>query len=288
MKFSVTSYSFAGLTGSEKKQEIELIALPKKLGFDGIEFAEIHPPAGENKLSYANRLRQEAARVGIPIVAYCVGADLLNDFDREISRLKTEADVACALGAPLMRHDASGGYRKEIRRQRGFNEALPTLIDGYNAVTDYARTRGVRTCIENHGFFAQDSSRVMAIVGGVADENFGALVDIGNFLCADEDPARAVGLLAPYAFHVHCKDFHVKPGTVLAPDRGFFTSRGGNYLRGAIVGHGDVPVLQCVRLLENAGYEGYYTVEFEGMEDPIVGVEAGLRYLKQVERVLHG
>ena len=286
MKFSVTSYSFAGLTGSGKKQEIELIALAKEMGFDGIEFAEIHPPEGENKLSYANRLRQEAARVGIPIVAYCVGADLLNDFDREISRLKTEADVACALGAPLMRHDASGGYRREIRRQRGFNEALPTLIDGYNAVTDYARTKGVRTCIENHGFFAQDSARVMAIVGGVADENFGALVDIGNFLCADEDPAVAVGNVAPYAFHVHAKDFHVKKGTELVPPDGFFMSRGGNYLRGAVIGHGAVPVQQCLKLLKNAGYNGYVTVEFEGVENAKTGVRWGLNTLKRVEELI--
>ncbi|MBR5409414.1 MAG: sugar phosphate isomerase/epimerase [Clostridia bacterium] len=288
MKFSVTSYSYSALVNAGKRREIELIALADEMGFDGIEFAEIHPEDGENKLSYANRLRQEAARVGIPIVAYCVGADLLNDTENEIVRLREEAEVAAALGAPVMRHDATGGYRRETRRQRGFNEALPVLVEACEAVTDHARTLGVRTCVENHGFFMQDSARVMALVGGVADDNFGALVDIGNFLCADEDPAKAVGLLAPYAFHVHCKDFHVKPGTALVPERGFFMTRGGNYLRGAIVGHGDVPVPQCVRLLENAGYDGYYTVEFEGMEDPVVGVGAGLDYLKQVGRLLHG
>ena len=36
--------------------------------------------------------------------------------------------------------------------------------------------KGVRTCIENHGFFCQDSARIEAIINGVADENFSALV----------------------------------------------------------------------------------------------------------------
>ena len=44
MKISVTSYSYAQLTGTGEKEEIELIALAKSQGFDGIEFAEIHTP----------------------------------------------------------------------------------------------------------------------------------------------------------------------------------------------------------------------------------------------------
>lgn len=286
MRISVTSYSYAAAVRQGRYTEIDLIGLAKKQGFEGIEFAEIHPPAGEDKLTWAARLREEAQKQGIPIAAYCVGADLLRDTDAEIERLKGEADVAAALGAPVMRHDASGGYSKEARGQRGFSNALPTLVRGYRAVTEYAQTKGVRTCIENHGFFAQDPERVEAIVNGVAHENFGALVDIGNFLCADADPAKAVGLLAPYAFHVHCKDFHVKKGTEPEPPDGFFMSRGGNFLRGAIVGHGDVPVLQCLRLLKNAGYDGWYTVEFEGMEDSETGAACGRNALLAFEKLL--
>lgn len=286
MKFSVSSYSYSSLVRSAEATEFDLIALAAQQGFDGIEFAEINPPAGEKKTAYAKRLKEEAARCGIPIVAYCIGADLLHETDLEIMRLKTEVDIAAALGAKVMRHDASGGYQKEERRQRGFTQALPDIVRGYRAVTEYAQTKGVRTCIENHGFFCQDSSRVEAIINGVQHENFGALVDIGNFLCADEDPAVAVGNLAPYAFHVHCKDFHFKRGTEFVPEDGFFMTRGGNFLRGAIIGHGVVPVAQCLRILRNAGYNGYYTVEFEGMEHPDTGVPAGLRTLKKLESLL--
>ena len=286
MKLSVTSYSYAALVGAGQVKEIDLIALAKRQGFAGIEFAEIHPDPGEDKRAYANRLRQEAERVGMKIVAYAIGADLLSDTDREIGRLKAEAEVAAALGADLMRHDASGGYRADVRRNRGFNEALPTLIEGYNAVTDHARRLGVRTCIENHGFFAQDASRVLSVIGGVADENFGALVDVGNFLCADEDPGVSVGLLAPYAMHVHVKDFLFKSGSDFIPDGGFFMTRGGNFLRGTIVGHGVVPVQRCLRILKNAGYDGWYTVEFEGMEPCLDAVRLGKENLEKMLETL--
>ncbi|MBQ9945468.1 MAG: sugar phosphate isomerase/epimerase [Clostridia bacterium] len=287
MKYSVSSYSYSKLVSSGEYTEIQLIGLAKEMGFDGIEFAEIHTPEGADKLEYAASLRAETEKHEIEIVAYCIGANLLYDTEKEIERLRYEVDVCAALGAPVMRHDASGGYRNEDQKKGlGFNNALPVIVSGYKAVTEYAKTKGIKTCIENHGFFAQDSERVTAIINGVADENFGALVDIGNFMCADEDPAVAVGNVAPYAFHVHAKDFHLKKGNSFVPSDGFFMTRGGNFLRGAIIGHGEVPVIQCLRILKNAGYNGYITVEFEGMEDARTGVKCGLNTLKRADELL--
>ncbi len=287
MKFSVSSYSYSKLVSSGEYTEIQLIALAREMGFDGIEFAEIRPPEGMEKKAYAALLKEEAEKHEIEIVAYCIGANLLYDTDKEIERLKGEVDVCEALGCKTMRHDATGGYNTEDKKKgMGFNNALPDIVRGYKAVTEYAKIKGIKTCIENHGFFAQDSCRVEAIVNGVNDENFGALVDIGNFMCADEDPAVAVGNVAPYAVHVHAKDFHFKKGTEFIPQDGFFMTRGGNYLRGAIIGHGAVPVAQCLRILKNAGYKGYVTVEFEGMEDAKTGVKCGLNTLKKVDEII--
>lgn len=286
MKYSVSSYSFSQLVSKGEYKEIELIALAKEMGFDGIEFAEIHTPDGMEKKEYAALLKKEADKCDIEIVAYCIGADLLNDTDNEIERLKNEVDIAEILGCKVMRHDASSGFDKEVRHQRGFMNALPVIVRGYREVTEYAKTKGIRTAIENHGLFCQDSSRVEAIINGVADDNFGALIDIGNFLCVDENPAVAVGNLVPYVFHVHAKDFHFKSGNAFAPVDGFFRTRGGNYLRGAIIGHGDVPVVQCLRIIKNSGYNGYITVEFEGMENAKKGVAYGLNTLKAIEEII--
>ena len=284
MKIGVTSYSFSALVEKGAMKQFDMIKKAKEMGFEFIEFAGLIVPESETAESYAARLKEECGRVGIKMGNYTIGADLLNGSgngqDAEIERLKHEVRIAEILGAPGMRHDATQGFKPGHRGPKGFQDALPALVRGCRAVTEYAAERGIKTMVENHGFFCQDSERVEMLVNGVNHENFGVLLDIGNFLCADENPAKAVGRLAPYAFHVHAKDFHTKPGTGPNPGRGWFCSRGGNYLRGSIIGHGDVPVVQCLNIIKKTGYDGNLSVEFEGMEDPLLGIEVGFENLK--------
>ncbi len=291
MKFAVSSYSLSQLVSKGLKTELELVSVAKELGFDGIEFAEIHTPDGEDKTEYAKRLKAECDRVGVEPVQYSVGADFIYGSDGnlqdEINRLKGEVDVAVALGVKGMRHDATGGYRDEDKKYLGFSNALPRIVEGYREVTEYAEKKGIKTMIENHGYFCQDSDRVEAIITGVSHKNFGALIDIGNFLCADENPVTAVSRLAPFASYVHTKDFHVKSGSEFAPCDGFFSTRGGNYLRGAVLGHGNVPVYQTLKILKDSGYNGYITLEFEGHEDAMTACEWGLNTLKKICEALN-
>ena len=99
----------------------------------------------------------------------------------------------------------------------------------------------------------QDSERVEYVMNLVNHPNYGWLVDVGNFMCADEDPQHAVGVAAPYAFHVHVKDFLLKKGMEDKPEGHWITTRGGSYLRGTVIGHGVVPVRPCLNILKNAG-----------------------------------
>ena len=48
-----------------------------------------------------------------------------------------------------------------------------------------------------------------------------------------------------------------------------------NYIRGAIIGQGEAKVYQSIKILKKAGYDGYITVEFEGMEDNLKGIRIG-------------
>jgi sugar phosphate isomerase/epimerase len=284
MRIGVSSYSFSRLVQEGKLSFLEVPAQAKKMGFDAVEFSTFHLPAGTTPLVFAPKVKEACERAGIPIASYTIGADFLRKaggWKAEAERLKDEVRVAKILGVPAMRHDATGGFPAGHVGPRGFADALPDLSAGCRAVTEFAAEQGVRTMVENHGFFCQDSARVEALVNGVRHPNFGVLIDMGNFLCADEDPARAVGLLMPYAFHCHAKDFHVKPGTAANPGQGWFQSRAGNYLRGAIIGHGDVPVTQCVRLMKKGGYAGVLSIEFEGMEDVLQGIAVGLENLRR-------
>ncbi|MBR0535158.1 MAG: sugar phosphate isomerase/epimerase [Clostridia bacterium] len=290
MKFAVCSYSLSSLIRTGEKTEAELLYLAKEMGFDAFEFSEINPPEDMEKKRYARTLRSFAKHAGIPIVQYSIGADFLygsdGDLQKEIQRLKDEIDVAEALGVQGVRHDTTGGYKGEDADKYTFEDALARIIEGCRAVTEYAATKGIRTMTENHGYFSQDSLRVKAIVEGVNHPNFGTLVDIGNFLCVDENPADAVKNTSPYAFYVHAKDFcYRKKDELLSPD-GFFKTRNGNYLKGVILGHGDVPVLEALKIIKENGYNGYVTLEFEGIEDAKLGCAYGLNTLKAVKEKL--
>lgn len=285
MKIGVSSYSFHRLVRDGVMSQLDVIATAKEMGFDVIEFSTFHLPEGKTPLTFAPQVKAECDRVGIEIANYTIGADFLKgssgDWRAEVERLKDEVRVAQILGVPGMRHDAAWGFAADHAGPRGFDDALPTLISGCRAVTEFAADLGIKTMVENHGFFAQDSERVEKLVNGVGHPNFGLLIDMGNFLCVDEDPTTALGRLMPYAFHVHAKDFHVKSGNEPNPGEGWFQSRGGNYLRGAIVGHGDVPVVQCLRLMKKTNYDGVLSIEFEGIEDPLKGIAIGLDNLRR-------
>ena len=279
MKIGVSSYSFAALVSAGGMRFIEIPSRARDMGFDVVEFSTLAVPEGQATTDFAAELGRECRRVGIEVGPYTIAADFINGRDgpasQEVERLRGELEVATILGSPGMRHDAAWGFAGT------FDQALPALADGCRKVSEIGASRGIVTMVENHGYFAQDAERMEKLVAAVGHPNFGLLVDVGNFLCADEDPARAVGRLAPFARHVHVKDFHVKSGSDPDPGRGWFRSRAGNFLRGAVVGHGAVPVAQCLGILSRAGYDGTVSLEFEGIEDPIVGCSIGLENLKR-------
>jgi len=279
MRLGVSSYSYSSAVKAGAIGFTDIPRLAREAGFDELEFSAFMLSDGETTAGMAETLRAECERVGMPVGNYTIAGDFLTgsdgDHEAEIERLKREVDVAVILGSPRMRHDATRGLPADAPTYVGFDDVLPRLAQGCRAVTEYAETHGVQTMMENHGFFAQDSDRVEKLVRTVAHPNFGLLLDIGNFLCADESPEAAIGKLARYAFHVHAKDFHTKAGHVIDPGEGWFLSRGGNYLRGAIAGHGDVGLFQCLRQLARSGYDETVSLEFEGLEDPVRALAIG-------------
>lgn len=286
MKIGVSSYSFSRLVKSGQMKQIDVIAKAKEMGCECIEFAGFEVPEGKTAIEFAKELRAEADRLEMPITNYTIGADVLagsnGNLEAEIERVKKEVDIAEILGCPGMRHDCTyGRFPADWQGAKTFAAALPRLAAGCRAITEYAASKGIRTMIENHGQFCQESLRVEQLITAVNHENFGLLLDMGNFTCADDDPVTAVGRLQPYVFHVHAKDFHMKPGSEPCPGKGWFASRSCNWLRGAIIGHGNVKIAQCVRILLSKGYDGVLSIEFEGMEDPLMGIPLGLENLKR-------
>lgn len=278
MKIAVSSYSYSAL-GTD---DFSRMRLAKEMGFEGIEFAEIHPAEGVDKADHARQLKALSDELSLPIVNYAIGADFINrDVDEEIERLKGEIDIAAILGVKTMRHDASGGPEGERFSLTGFEKYLPMLAKGCRAVTEYAQTKGIKTSVENHGYYCQQSDRVEALMKAVDHENFGWLVDIGNFMCADDTPVEAVKVGAKYAIYIHAKDFYYVDKSEPQP-QGYFDTRAGNHICGSVLGDGVVPVKECIDIIKAAGYDGWVTVEYEGQESPLTGVKKGLEFLKKI------
>ncbi len=288
MRVSLSTYSLSRRMEEGSLNQLSCIAKAKEMGFDSIEFVDIWPHDGSSREEYAKRLREECERQGMPVSAYMTGAEFLccEELSREIARVQEEVKLAAILGAPRMRHDATGGYPAEYRGPKGFSDCLPILAGACREVTAFAAELGVRTMVENHGWFCQRGEDLEKLANAVSHPNFGLLCDMGNFLDCDEDPVRACSQVAPYTIHVHAKDFHVKTGMEPDPGEGYFFTRGGNRIRGAIVGHGAVPIRQCLGILKYAGFDGDVSIEFEGLEEPETALWISLQNLRRYWREL--
>jgi sugar phosphate isomerase/epimerase len=248
-----------------------------------MEFTDV-PPEGNKIPEIAGDLAKACKDAGLEICSYAVHADFLYGSDgnmkKEVERLKACLGTAKLLGAPLMRHDACWGL-KEGSPCRTWREAVKLMAPAIREVAEHAASLGIRTMTENHGRFLQDSSRMECLVLEVNHPNYGLLVDMGNFMCADEPCVNALATVMPYAFHVHAKDFLYKSGQESRPDDSWFPTRGGSYLRGTILGHGVVSVGQCVNFIKSSGYSGVLSLEFEGLEEPLNAIQRGYEYLKK-------
>ncbi len=286
MKLSVSEYSYSRVK-IEGFNHFDMFEHAKKNGYDGVELFPGARWKDYSAMDSAKIFKDKCAEMGLEIFNLPGGLNMLEaDMETQVNNGKWTVDYAVACGAPSIRLDTMRGDFG-VCGAGGLKAAIARIAEGMRQVADYAAEKGVNVLVENHGQIMQDSMVVEELINTVARNNYGALVDIGNFLCADEDPAVAVGRLAKYAKHVHMKDFHVKNGNeYFVPASGWFGTRSGNYLRGSMLGHGNVPIVQCIRTLLTKGYKGAFSLEFEGMEDPLFAIEEASRVFNNVKRIL--
>src|SRR5699024_958138 len=187
------------------------------------------------------------------------------------------------MGIKHMRHDVTAFTLPEEKRTiQWFEESLPKIIEGSRQIADYAAQFDITTTIENHGMAVQHSDRVQRVVTEVDRPNFKTTLDVGNFLCVDEDPIVGVKKNLNIASLIHFKDFYVRPYYENPGDGRWFLTANNNYLRGSIVGQGDINIRAIIKLIKDSGYDGNITIEFEGMEDCKEGSRIGMENVKRL------
>ncbi len=270
MKISVSSYSFATYQRTTGRGYEDICRIAKEMGYDGIEFTELQP----NTVETARKIRAYCDSIGLPIVCYSVGANFVRFFPKKtVKMLKKQVDIAAALGVPVMRHDVC----YILAPGKSWQVAADKMAPYIREVADYAQSKGVRTCTENHGFIFQEPERMKYLMEKVDHNNYRWLCDVGNFLCVGAEPLSAVQIAAPYTIHVHAKDFFRSED----PIKEGFRAADGNYLLGTVIGSGVVPVKDCLAYLKESGYDGYVSVEFEGKEDNLPALQSALSYLRE-------
>ncbi|WP_010270603.1 sugar phosphate isomerase/epimerase family protein [Paenibacillus senegalensis] len=283
MKIGLSTYSLSRLIKSGEMTVLDAIQWIGDYGADHVEIVPVGFDLLENP-ELIDKIRRKADDTGLEISNYAVGANFIQEseelFQEQVERLKRQVDVANGLGVKLMRHDVASRPIPETSIAQ-FEKDLEIMVRGVREVADYAKQFGITTSVENHGFFVQASDRVQRLIHAVDRENFKTTLDIGNFMCVDEDSVVAVKKNLPYASMVHLKDFYLRPAH-RNPGEGWFQSAGGNYLRGAIVGQGDIDMVAVISAIKASGYDGYLSIEFEGLEDPRTGSKIGMDNVKRI------
>ena len=153
-----------------------------------------------------------------------------------------------------------------------FNDGRCWIVEGLQAAAAYAEKHGITLALENHGLLAGKGAQVQGIIEDVNSPALKATIDTGNFLLVDEAPTDAVKVLAPLAGHVHFKDFRLaKEGE--SPS---YPALSGKRFAGTIIGEGQVGTKEVLSILKAAGYDGWLSVEFEGLEEEEFGAKRSI------------
>jgi sugar phosphate isomerase/epimerase len=251
--------------------QLTVVEAVKWVAEHGGEHIEIVPVGFDLKQNpeLIDAIKRAASEAGIEISNYAVGNNFITaseeEFAQRIADLKAHVDIAARLGVKFMRHDVASVPLEETTIHR-FEQELPKLVEGCRIIADYAAQYGITTSVENHGYFIQAADRVQRLVRAVDRPNFKTTLDIGNFMCVDEDAVASVKKNLPIASFIHLKDFYWRPAW-MEMGEGWFRTTAGNYLRGAITGHGDIDLRSVLRAIKAHGYDGYISIEFEGLEE---------------------
>lgn len=248
MRLSLAAYSFGsdfarGKDGAEPR--MDMFRFVDYCGAHGCEGAELTSYYFPDPLpeEYLSRVRRHAFLAGVTVSGTAVG----NTFtlptgpgrEREMASVRAWIGRASVLGAPHIRvfaGEAKGASLSEAKRR---------TIEALEEMGELAGRHGIFLGVENHGGVVTEAADLLDIVRSVRSPWVGINLDIGNFNTAD--PYGDLARCAPHAVNVQYK--------------GLMRPRGS---KGAVAT--DLP--RVVKLLRDAGYQGWFVLEYEMPEDP--------------------
>ena len=180
-------------------------------------------------------------------------------------------DVCARVGIPAIRV-----FGDKLPEEDGAERetAIARIIGNLSAICAYAESKGVMINLEVHG--TVNSVRNLApIIEGVRHlPSFGIIWDVEHSdKTTGDDYSEFYALIRPYLRHVHFKDYHRATA-----DRSWVLCE---------IGEGDIPLESIVKTLQEDGYDGYISLEWEKkwhpeLSDPELAFPRFVEYMKRI------
>ena len=224
-------------------------------GYAGIEVFDGNLRQYEDRPGDLQRLLDDA---GVSLVAVYSGAnfiyrDILED---ELWRIEKAATLAATFGAANL--VVGGGARRATGTT---DEDYDRLAEGLDLVVDIAERVGLRASYHPHLTTIVEGPEQIDRILSLS--RIGFCPDTGHLAAGGADPVELIRRHAKRVTHVHLKDFTTEPF-------GFHP-----------LGRGHVDIPGVVRVLQDAGYDGWATVELDEYDGaPGAAARESLRYLE--------
>lgn len=270
MQLSVSMYSYYRPVKQGRLDLPGFIREAKRIGADGVELLDFF----YGDVSSDRELALEAlaeTELSCPIFSVAQNFAKADATDRKTQLLKIHfgVDEALIYGAKVVRVFAG-----DVSEFVGFDQARAWIVEGLTEASLYAQANGVRLALENHGKLAGRGIQVRELIEDirqkVGNDALGANPDTGNFLLVNEPSHDAIREVADLAYMVHFKDFRLARA---GEAEHLYKALDGTSFVGTAIGEGDVDLTSCVARLREAGFDGWLSIEYEGVEDSFTAVE---------------
>jgi sugar phosphate isomerase/epimerase len=278
IKLGIASYSYWHFR--DPKVSIEtVIDKAAEFGVEGVDvlhrqmdIPEKEPLTAQHR-SYLHKLKRHAFRSGVSLVCLSIHQDFVQKPGeprrKQIEHTEKCIEIAHELGIPCVRIN-SGRWKTitdfdDLMKARGVepippdwteDEGFKSCIDCVEQCLDKAEKCGVVMAMENHWGLSRTPEGQLRIVNAVPSPWFGALMDTGNFM---EDPYEKLKMIAPKTVYVQAKTYF----------------GGGEWYTL------DLDYHRIARILKEAGYTGFVSLEFEGKQDPDTAVPKSIAILRE-------
>ena len=267
---AVSSYSYWHFRGEPYPIE-GVIDDAAKLGFDGVEI--LHRQMDNETPAYVNGLKRRAWEQGLDLVMLSIHQDFVSPEAAErkegVDHTVRCLELAARLGIPSIRLNtgrwgtsesfdalmAAGGIEPPIEGYTD-EDAIKWCVDSIDQCLPAAEQFGVVMAIENHWGVSSNVDNLLRIYKEVGSPWLQINMDTGNYI---GDPYPQIEKLAPHASIIQAKTYY----------------GGGEWYTL------DLDYPRIAKIVRDADFHGYVSLEMEGKEDPATAVPKSLAILRE-------